>query len=408
MSLSYKDALRNERLNAIEVILATPFIVVVTQYVPVLVTRLGASPLLLGILTSGAALMLTLASALGPSWLRRTPDWPRNMSIPLMLWRSVLIWVPLLLLLPAFQSEAIVAMVVLLNFAAGFSNYTFTTFLARMTLPDRLARLVSMRWTMLGIGMAVFTVVIAAILDAFALPINYAVACALSFAIGLVGFAVLRQVRPAPLNPQIATRPRTRMRDMLAHAPARNYLLITLLAQTAINAPGPLITLQMVRVLKATNVDFGWYLAIFWVSLAAFGLIMPQLIDRFGNARIFAAACVGLGLQLLILAFAPTLPVTWIAGLVGGVTSVMFQVTAYGLMVQCAPPEKFEGFVGVYSAVANFSVFAGPLVMSALTDAGMPIVTGLLICAVARAIAGGLSLRMMQPPPASAEKALTT
>ena len=85
--ISYKEALRNERLNAVEVFLATPFIVVVTQYVPVLVTRLGASPLLLGILTSGAALMLTLASALGPSWLRRVPRWRPSMGIPLMIWR---------------------------------------------------------------------------------------------------------------------------------------------------------------------------------------------------------------------------------------------------------------------------------------------------------------------------------
>jgi hypothetical protein len=106
-----------------------------------------------------------------------------------------------------------------------------------------------------------------------------------------------------------------------------------------------------------------------------------------------------LGLQLVILAFAPSLPVTWIAGFVGGVASVMFQVTAYGLMVQCAPPEKFEGYVGVYSAAANFSLFAGPLVLSALTNAGMPIVTGLLIAAVARAVAGGLSLTMTRSSP---------
>lgn len=393
-SLSYKDALRNERLNAIEVVLATPFIVIVTQYVPVLVTQLGASPLLLGILTSGAALMLTVSSALGPAWLRRAPDWPRNISIPLLLWRSVLIWVPLLLFLPDWQAEAIVAVVVALNFVAGFSNYTFTAFLSRMTLPDRLARLVSIRWTMLGIGMAIFTIILAGILDALPLPVNYLIACALSFVIGIVGFFILRRVRPLPLDAQAAARPRARLRDLLAHPPARDYLLITLLAHTAINAPGPLITLQMVRGLGATNVDFGWYLAIFWVSLAVVGLFVPQMTERFGDVRVFAAACAGMGLQLVILAFAPTLPVTWVAGFIGGATSVMLQVTAYGLMVQCAPPDRFEGYVGAYTAGVNLAVFAGPLVMSAATDAGLPIAAGLLIAAAARAIAGALVLRL--------------
>ncbi|WP_169238531.1 MFS transporter [Candidatus Roseilinea sp. NK_OTU-006] len=395
MPLSHKDALRNERLNAVEVLLATPFIVVVTQYVPVLVTRLGASPLLLGLLTSGAALMLTVASALGPAWLRRVPDWPRNISIPLLLWRSVLAWVPLLLFLPAFQAEAIVIVVVALNFVAGFSNYTFTAFLSRMTLPDRLARLVSNRWTMLGIGMAVFTVILAAILDAFPRPVNYVIVCALSLAMSLVGFFVLRQVRPLPLDAQAAMRPRARLRDLLAHPPARDYLLITLLAHTAVNAPGPLITLQMVRVLKATDVDFGWYLAVFWVSLAVFGLFVPQWTERFGNVRVFAAACAGLGLQMGILALAPALPMTWIAGFIGGAASVMLQVTAYGLMVQCAPPERFEGYVGAYTAVVNFAVFVGPLVMSAMVAAGLPVAAGLLIAAVARAGAGALSLRLV-------------
>lgn len=392
--VSLKDALRNERWHAIEVFLATPSLVVIQQYVPVLVTRLGASPLLLGILTSGAALMLVLASALGPFWLQRVPHWRPAMFIPLMLWRSALLAIPLLLLLPANQAQAIVLVVVALNFAAGFSNYTFTSYLPRMTLPDRLARLVSSRWTMLGLGMALFTVILAAILDAFELPLNYAIACGIAFAIGLVGAWALMQTKPEPLTKTGKGKPRASWREILAHAPARNYLLVTLLAQIALNAPGPLITLQMVRVLGATNVQFGWYLGIFWVSVAAFGPVVPALVDRFGNTKVFAAGCIGLGLQLVILGLAQTLPVTWIAGFVGGITSVMFQVTGFGLVVKSAPPEKYEGFVGVHQTAVNFSIFVGPLLMTAMIDAGMSITVGLLIAAVARGAAGVLALRV--------------
>jgi MFS family permease len=392
--IPYKDALRNERWHALEVFLATPALVVIQQYVPVLVTRLGASPLLLGILTSGGAVMLVLASSLGPLWLQRMPRWRPAMLIPLMLWRSVLLAIPLLLLLPAGQAEAIVLLVVLLNFAAGFSNYTFTSYLPRMTLPDRLARLVSTRWTMLGLGMALFTVVLAAMLDYFAIPLNYAIVCVLAFVIGLAGAWCLMQTKPEPINKTGKIRPRARVRDILAYGPARNFLLVTLLAQIALNAPGPLVTLQMVRVLGATNVEFGWYLGIFWVSVAAFGLVMPALVERFGNTKIFAAGCIGLGLQMVILALATSLPVTWIAGFVGGVTSVMFQVTGFGLVVQSAPPEKYEGFVGIHQIVVNSSIFIGPLLMTALIDIGLSITVGLLIAAAARAVAGVLALRI--------------
>lgn len=316
------------------------------------------------------------------------------MLIPLMLYRSVLLAVPLLLLLPAGQAESIVLVTVLLNFAAGLTFYTFTSYLPRMTLPDRLARLVSLRWTMLGLGMALSTVIVAALLDAFHIPLNYAIVCALAFAISVAGAWCLMQTKPQLLTKGGKDKPRAKVREILAHGPARNYLLITLLAQIALNAPGPLVTLQMVRVLGATNVEFGWYLAIFWISLAAFGLVVPMLVERFGNTKVFAAGYIGLGLQLVILALAPSLPVTWIAGFVGGITSVMFQVTGFGLVVKSAPPEQYEGFVGVHQTVANFSIFIGPLLMTALINVGLSIAVGLLIAAAARAIAGVLALRM--------------
>jgi MFS family permease len=316
------------------------------------------------------------------------------MTIPLLIWRTVLVWTPLLLFLPAYKAEAIVATVVLLHFASGISIYTLTAFLSRMTLPERVAHLVSMRWTMLGIGMAVFTVILAAILDALPLPLSYLLACVLALIISIAGVIALGQVRVAPLEHQPAARPHANTRTFLTHLPARNYLLITLLAQIAVNAPSPLITLQMVRVLQATNVDYGWYLAIFWLSLAGAGLVVPQLTERFGNTLVFAIACVGLGMQLVILAIAPVLPVTWAAGFIGGPTSVMFQVTSYALMVQCAPLDKFEGYVGAHTTVTNFALFIGPLLMSALVDSGMSIAAGLLASALLRAASGMLALRL--------------
>ena len=50
-----KQARRNERLNFLQLIWATPYLIVLQQYVPVLTTRLGASAMLIGMLSSGAA-----------------------------------------------------------------------------------------------------------------------------------------------------------------------------------------------------------------------------------------------------------------------------------------------------------------------------------------------------------------
>jgi MFS family permease len=402
--ISYRQSLHNERWNQIEIVLATPFIVVIQQYIPVLITRLGGSPLLIGLITSGAALMLTLASALAPRWMRLMPTYGRAISISLLIFRSVMIAIPLLLLLPAWRAEAITAVVIVVNLFAGFANMTLTAYLPRMTLPDRLARLVSLRWTMLGLGMTVFTPLLAFVLDGFAMPVNYIIACAIALVVGLVGIWALAKIQPVPDGPATRVRASGNLRVALAHAPARNYLIVTFLVHFSLNAPAPLITLHMVRELGATDTQFGWYLAVFWLALTIAGLTTSSVIRRFGNGRTFAVSMFGLALFLLILAFAQTFPVTWVAAAIGGAASVFFQVASYALVIDYAPPEQYEGFLSIYTAVANFCIFAGPLIMSGLVDSGwVSIFAGLLICVALRVIAGVLALRSAVTLPLSGD-----
>ena len=64
----------------------------------------------------------------------------------------------------------------------------------------------------------------------------------------------------------------------------------------------------------------------------------------------------------------------------------MFQVTQFALIVDSAPPGELDNFISAQGTVLNLGVFIGPLLMSALANAGMPIVLGLFICAAGRAL----------------------
>ncbi len=399
MSLSYKQALRNERYNYAEIFLITPMIVVVQQLAPELATRLGASPLLLGLLTSGAALMLAITAAMGPWWFRRISLEMRSLAVPLIIFRTVLIWIPLVLLLPAFRAEALVFVIIALNFFAGLSQVAFVSFLPRMTLRNRLANMVSGRWTALGIGMAVTAPLLAQVLQRFSLPTNYAIVCAIAVVFTLISMVFLFRIQLAPLS-QTGTfkiTGQSGVRDVLSHGPGVRYLLVTLLMQLALNAPIPLITLRLVRELNISDGDYGVYAAVFWAALAIFGLAMPWLVERFGNRTVFVASSLGLGLQVLLLAVTASVPLIWLAGVIGGIASVMYQVTSFALVVESAPPDRYESYVSIHSSVANMAVFAAPLAMSALNGAGLPIVTGLVICAIARFVAGWPALQRSPP-----------
>lgn len=387
-SLSYKDVVRNERLNYAEVLLISPFIVVVQQYVPVLATRLGASPILLGLVTSGSALMLALTAALSGWYRSRAPDGMKALLMPFGVFRSILIWIPLVLLLPAFQAEALILLTIVANFFAGLGQITFVTLLPRYTWRSRLSTLLSLRWTSLGVGMSISLALMGLVLNAFPLPLNYFVVCGIALVITIISSVCLFKVRPAPKDPATsgATASRPNLGALLKHKPAAHFLAVTILAQIALNAAVPLITLRLVREMGASDFDFGITTSVMWAAIALGSIAMPALLRKFGNRAIFAMSGIGLAAQVILLAVAPSVQFTWIASFIGGIATVMFQVTQFALIVDSAPPGELDNFISAQGTVLNLGVFIGPLLMSALANAGMPIVLGLFICAAGRAL----------------------
>ncbi len=387
--IQYKEALRNERLLGLEIFLAAPFIVIVTQYAPVLITRLGASPLLIGAFTSAPALVTSLMAALGPRYIALIPNFRVSVGVPATIWRLLMVVIPLALLAPAFRPEIIVFGAVCLSFGAGLTNFTVPAYFPRLTVPERLGKMIGRRWTLLGLGMTLSTPILGYLLGALSQPLNYFVVCGIGIITTIAGLTTLLMVRVPP----VAAADRTRRKELsvseLVQYPGSvRFLLVALLMHLAINAAGPLVTLRMVRGLNASDSDFGWYYAIFWVVLALVGLVSARITERFGNRLTFAISGIGLGAQLLILAFATVLPVTWLSAILSGLASVLFQVSAYGLLVDYAPSNRYEGFTGWNTIIANIGILVAPMLMTALVSGGMDITAGLIVCAVFRAASG--------------------
>ncbi len=390
-----KQMRHNERLFIIQAMWVMPFVVIQQQYVPVLATRLGASPLLLGVLTSGSALVLTAASVLARWYLQHAPNAMRTLIAPVFVSRLSLLLIPLVLLLPDQQAEALVAAALAINVVLGIVQVTFFAFLPKITSAERIAVLMGGRWTVLGLAMAIGTPAMAVILDRLNMPLNYFVACGVVIAAGIVEIFIFGAVKPLPAPAKAPTRQSAAkdLGDILKHGPAARYLIVTLASQLALNASAPLIPLKLVRELGASDTAYGWYITVYWLALAAMGALMPRLVHRFGNQRMFALGGAGIGAQMIVLALAQSLPTTWVAGVIGGLASGLFQVTAFGLVVENAPPERYESFVSIQLSVSNFAIFAGPLLMSGLLSTGLSIGVGLLVCAGGNVLASTLSLR---------------
>lgn len=399
--LSYRDALRNERLNATDILIASPFIVLVTQFGSALVAQLGASAVWVGLLTSGSALITAVVGFFGPRWIERVPDYRAAVGWPGFIWRFVVLVFPLGLLLPAeWQVQGIVGGVMLLSLSAGLANFSVPAFFLRMTLPDRVARLMSKRWTYLGIGMACCTVPIGWLLDAIPRPNNWFIAAGIAFALSLISMLCLLAIRIGPPNPRSAKRKTLDWAELRAAPAALKYLIVMFGFHCTLSAGGPLVTLRMVRELGATNTDFGIFTTFFWVSSAIGGFFAARLIERFGNPAMFLVSTAGFALHLLMMALAPNFVFTFLAGIGGGIFSALFQVSIYGLMVQAAPEGKYEGYSSWNALVVNASVFIAPLLVTILIDAGLGIVLVMIIVSGLRLLCGGIAWVILRNPPA--------
>jgi MFS transporter, DHA1 family, tetracycline resistance protein len=87
--------------------------------------------------------------------------------------------------------------------------------------------------------------------------------------------------------------------------------------------------------------------------------ILGALSDRFGRRPIILASNLGLGLDYIVMALAPTLPWLFLGRVVAGVTSASIG-TAGAYIADVTPPEQRAQKFGILSAAFGFGFIIGP------------------------------------------------
>ncbi|CAN7151524.1 MFS transporter [Phenylobacterium sp. LjRoot225] len=97
-----------------------------------------------------------------------------------------------------------------------------------------------------------------------------------------------------------------------------------------------------------------------WAVAQFFGApIMGALSDRFGRRPVLLASIAGLGLDYLLMAFAPNLGWLFLGRVLSGFTASSFSVaTAY--IADVTPPEQRAARFGLTGAIWSFSFIVGP------------------------------------------------
>lgn len=351
----------------------------VATFLSVFLVRLGASPFVVGLLTSMPALTgILLALPVG-----RMLERQRNI-VP---WYSrARVWVlgsyAITGLVPfAFSVDfAPIPIIVIWAIATvpqTIVNVAFTVVMGAVAGPDKRYYLMSRRWSILGVTTSVTVALSGWLLETMLFPLNYQLVFIGSFLGGLLSFVFSSRI-VIPNNEHAAAaspaglRRRDRLREGIAalrqNATFSNFLISQFVFRCGLTLAIPLFPLYWVRELGASD---GWIGIINTVNsgvlLVAY-FIWSTLTRRRGARLVLLICAFGLGFYPLLTGLTHTVaPLPLYAG-VAGIFSAGIDLVLFDMLLSTCPAEHTASYVALYQLTTYVATFLAPTLGSLLAD----------------------------------------
>ena len=156
--------------------------------------------------------------------------------------------------------------------------------------------------------------------------------------------------------PRVITRPRA----------AFIFIFITVLLDMI--SFGIIIPVFPQLILKLQGGDMAGAAAIFGIFGTAFALmqfifspVQGALSDRFGRRPVILLSNLGLGLDYIVMAVAPTIPILFLGRLVSGATSASFSISG-AYVADVTPPQERAARFGMLGAAFGIGFIIGPAI----------------------------------------------
>jgi len=374
--------------------LATP---ATARFLSVYSIHVGATAFQLGLIASLPGFAAVVGAALAQRWIRRhrvTIDAVRWPSLGMRLVFLFLVFTPFL---PTqLQPIWIIIAVVIPALAEGLSSVAFMVAMREAVSEKMLTPLVSRRQLAVNMTLGFGTLAFGFWLEKAPFPFNYQAMFIIGFAFAVVSWWHTMQVKLQPSEDTIAEIAKSGKR--IWHTPGfMTVVFITTATHIAYFSIAPIITLRLVNELGASE-QFMAYFGLAELAAAALtALFTSRLVSRIGNRALITSSMLGTGLSALVLALAPSLPLTLLAAVLSGASWAAANVALFGFFAEKTPMRGSPRYTTVYIQIVYVGMFIGPLIGSSLADMGMKLVTVLLCGALLRLLVG-LSTLLHLPP----------
>jgi MFS family permease len=363
-------------------------------FLPVFLTRLGATNFQVGLLTAMPAFTgLFLAIAVGRFLQSRRQVVPWYSFTRFLVVMSYALTGIVPFIVP--REQAVLA--VLLIWAAvtlpqTFVDVTFSVVMNAVAGPRDRYDLLSRRWTILGLTTAVTVAIAGQVLDRINFPLNYQlVFIGLSLG-GLLSYTFSSRIKlpdaePPPRQPGLSLSQRFKgyvrlirgQKDFVSFTAKR----FVYLSASALGAP--LFPLYFVRVVHASD---AWIGAINMAQTAILLIGYPlwsQQWRRRGARFVLLWTTLGLTLYPVLTAFTQRVELIVVYAALSGIFQAGLDLVFFDELMKTVPPEYSATFVSFAQSLQYLSTMASPLVGAFLAD-HIGIGGGLLVSAALRLI----------------------
>lgn len=179
-----------------------------------------------------------------------------------------------------------------------------------------------------------------------------------------------------PLEPPRDSCHNARMTDPSApRRAALIFIFITLLIDTlAFGVIIPVLPHLVKQMAGGETSQAAAYTALFGTAFAVIQFlstpIQGALSDRFGRRPVILLSCLGLGLDFILMALAPTLTWLFVGRVIAAITSASF-TTANAYIADITAPENRAKSFGMVGAAFGIGFVVGPLIGGILGDIGL-------------------------------------
>lgn len=393
----------NVQVDAVGVGLASS----ASPFLPVFLTRLGASSFEIGLLTSMPALTgLLLAIPMGQFLQNQRKIVPWFSTARL----GVILSYALTGLLAFILSDkplviGILAIWALATIPQTMLNIAFSVVMNAVAGPNHRFDLMTRRWSILGLTTAVMVFIIGQILDWLNFPINFQVVFIVLSLGGLISFYFSSRISLPDIQAH-PTGPRKNLKET-----ARQYLDLVkgekpfqafvvkrfvFLSGTALTLP--IFPLYFVREVQASN---SWIAAITTAQTAIVILgyfFWTQQSRRGGSRRVLLWTTIGAALYPILVSLTTDLWIIFALAGISGIFQAGLNLVFFDELMKTVPPEYSSTFVALAQGIQYFSSILSPLIGTTIADQ--------ISLSAALAVGGGLQvigfLMFLLDKPASA------